>query len=173
MVKLRRIYWSVLIVWGIVLVANWGLFAYMNSYEYTMLVEAILFSLQSLGLLLVNAQLHWTISEIFEQEYFTRERRFLKCTLIAFTMSYFVVVIRSTTIYLMIRSDNFPAEEWVCKNNFIVNFINVVSYTFIDLIPICTIFYLHWQNFRKEAEKEYMLEKQMSGYGAGNRLSDY
>ena len=62
MVKLRRIYWSVLTVWGIVLVANWGLFAYVNSYEYTMLVEAILFSLQSLGLLLINAQLHRTIS---------------------------------------------------------------------------------------------------------------
>ena len=144
MVKLRRIYWSVLIAWGIVLVANWGLFAYFNSYEYTMLVEAILFSLQSLGLLLINAQLHRTISRIFDQEHFTRERRFLKCTLIAFTMSYFVVVIRSSTIYLMINSESFPAEEWVCENNFIVNVINVVSYTFIDLIPVCTIFYLHW-----------------------------
>ena len=65
--KLRRVYWGVLIIWTAVLLANWGVFAIVNSYEYTMLVEAILFSLQSLGLLLINAQLHRTISKIFEQ----------------------------------------------------------------------------------------------------------
>ena len=70
----------------------------------------------------------------------------------------------------MISDDDFWTEEWVCKNNFIVNVINVVSFTFIDLIPIFVIFYLHWQNFRKEAEKEYMLEKQLSGVSTkGNK----
>ena len=87
-------------------------------------------------------------------------------------MSYFVVVIRSTTIYLMIKEADFETEAWVCKNNFLVNVINIVSYIFIDLIPISTIFYLHWQNFRKEAEKEYMLEKKMSGVNDGNRSSN-
>ena len=72
----------------------------------------------------------------------------------------------------MIKDDDFWTDEWVCENNFLVNVINVVSYTFIDLIPICTIFYLHWQNFRKEAEKEYMLEKQLSGMNTGDRSSD-
>ena len=40
-----------------------------------------------------------------------------------------------------------------------MNVINVLSYTFIDLIPLGTIFYLHWKNFRNEAEKEYMLQR--------------
>ena len=87
-------------------------------------------------------------------------------------MSYFVVVIRSSTIYSMIKVSNFKVEEWICKNNFYVNLINVVSFTFIDLIPICTIFYLHWQNFRKEAEKEYLLEKQLSRTGSGTHYGD-
>ena len=47
---------------------------------------------------------------------------------------------------------------WICKNNFLVNIINVLCYVFIDLLPIATIFYLHWKNFRKEVEKEHHLE---------------
>jgi len=69
------------------------------------------------------------------------------------------VVIRTTTIYVMILHETFHVKKWVCESDFDVNVINMVCYSFIDLIPIGNIFYLHWLNFRKEAEKEYMLEK--------------
>ena len=42
-------------------------------------------------------------------------------------------------------------KEWVCKHNFKVNLFNVVSYSIIDLVPLGTIFYLHWKNFRVES----------------------
>ena len=53
-------------------------------------------------------------------------------------------------------------EKWVCENNFKVNLINVVCWLVIDLIPIGTIFYLHWKNFKIEAQKQYMLENMES-----------
>ena len=59
----------------------------------------------------------------------------------------------------MILHETFHVKKWVCESDFDVNVINMVCYSFIDLIPIGNIFYLHWLNFRKEAEKEYMLEK--------------
>ena len=83
----------------------------------------------------------------------------MKCTLVVFTMSYFVVVVRSFTIFAIIQADRGQLKIWVCKNNFIVNLINVISYVLIDLVPIGTIFYLHWKNFREEAQKQYMLDK--------------
>ena len=55
-----------------------------------------------------------------------------------------------------------PVEKWVCEHNFTVNLINVVCWLVIDLIPIGTIFYLHWKNFKIEAQKQYMLENMES-----------
>lgn len=86
------------------------------------------------------------------------ERRFLKCTLITFTLSYIVVVCRTFAIYIMIHIDSFHIKKWVCKNNFTVNLINCLTYLFIDIIPIATIFYLHFKNFREEEEKEKLRE---------------
>ena len=37
--------------------------------------------------------------------------------------------------------------------------LNILCYTLIDLIPIGTILFLHWKNFKMEAQKEYALDK--------------
>lgn len=77
-------------------------------------------------------------------------------------MSYFVVVARSFFIYTLIKQGEVNVKMWICKHNFELNIFNVTSYVFIDILPIGTIFYLHWKNFREESKKQYMLEKTQS-----------
>ena len=70
-----------------------------------------------------------------------------------------MVVVRSFLIYALITGGQVYVKKWICKHNFEVNVFNVTSYVFIDILPISTIFYLHWKNFREESKKQYMLEK--------------
>ena len=123
-----------------------------------MLMEAVMFSLQAVGLLIINAQLHMTISGIFGQAQFQRERRFLKCTLITFTMSYCIAFGRTFAIYTMIHNPSIHLKAWMCRNNFTVNLINFLTYIGIDIIPFFTIFFLHWKNFRHEEQKQLLNE---------------
>ena len=74
----------------------------------------------------------------------------MKCTLVTFTFSYIVAVGRTLGIYFVIVDKSIKIEIWTCENNFLVNCINVFTFFGIDLIPIGTIFYLHWKNFRTE-----------------------
>ena len=141
------------------LVASVVAFILLDSYEIVMLMESVLFTLQAIGLLIINADLHMTLSGIFKPAQFKNERRFLKCTLVTFTLSYLFAVGRTFAIYIMIHMETFHIKKWMCQNNFLVNLINIVCYIFIDLIPICTIFYLHRKNFHEEAKKERLNEK--------------
>ena len=152
-VRLKYIYRLAVLVWTLVLLVNVALFLIKRVYSFTMLMEAIMFSIQTAGLLGINAQLNYVLSGLFQNNQFTRERRFLKCTLVVFTLSYFVVVVRSFFIYALITSSEGQVKKWICKHNFEVNLFNVTSYVFIDILPISTIFYLHWKNFREETKK--------------------
>ena len=158
-VRLKRIYRFAVLFWIVILVTNLALFIYLKKYSFTMLVEAILFTVQALGLLGINAQLNHVLSGLFNSDQFRSERRFLKCTLVVFTLSYFLVVVRSFSFFYLITDPKIDVKKWVCLHNFEVNLFNVVSYTIIDLVPLGTIFYLHWKNFRVESQKQYMLEK--------------
>ena len=73
-------------------------------------------------------------------------------------MSYLIAVVRTVAIYTMIHKETFHIKVWLCKNNFLVNLINFATYIFIDIIPIFTIFFLHWKNFRDEVQKENLRE---------------
>ena len=124
-----------------------------------MLMETVLFMMQAIMLLVINAELHMTLSGIFKPAQFTRERRFLKCTLVVFTMSYMIAMVRTLSIYLMIHKKSFHIKKWLCENNFLVDVINLSTFCGIDIIPIFTIFYLHWKNFREEEKKEILHEQ--------------
>ena len=104
-VRLTRIYRIAVLVWIIILIVNVVLFIVKKKYSFTMLAEAILFTVQALGLLGINAQLNNVLSGLFNSEQFRNERRFLKCTLVVFTISYFLVVVRSFLFYYMITND--------------------------------------------------------------------
>ena len=77
-----------------------------------------------------------------------------------FTLSYFVAVSRTLAIYIMIHLESFHIKVWMCKNNFLVNVINLICFIFIDIVPILTIFYLHLKNFRDEDKKERLNKNQ-------------
>ena len=104
-VRLTRIYRIAVLVWIIILIVNVVLFIVKQKYSFTMLAEAILFTVQALGLLGINTQLNYVLSGLFDNEQFRNERRFLKCTLVVFTISYFLVVVRSFLFYYTITDD--------------------------------------------------------------------
>lgn len=154
----RSFNWS-MVVWLVCLLGFSIFFFMIQRYKDSMLVFSCLFFVQACGLISINYILSSTLSGIFNQVPFKKERRFLKCTLLTFTVSYIIVIARTTFIYWVISQSKFEFKVWICKNNTFVNFLNVVSYTLIDLIPIGTIIFLHWRNYRKEAQKEYDLDK--------------
>ena len=103
------------------------------------------------------------LANIFDVNSFNAERRFLRCTLLMFAMSYCIVVARCITIYVLISIEGESVKVWICENNFYVNLINTSSWLLIDLLPLGTIFYLHWLNFRKESLKDFIRDKMHFG----------
>ena len=67
-VRLTRIYRIAVLVWIIILIVNVVLFIVKKKYSFTMLAEAILFTVQALGLLGINAQLNNVLSGLFNSE---------------------------------------------------------------------------------------------------------
>ena len=150
-VKRQRYSAGALIVWAVLLCGALVCFFTVDlSYKRIMLANACLFTVQACFMLIINATLHRAINKTFNVEELRSERNFLKCTLVLFTLSYILVVLRSFAIYALIQEQT-SLEKWVCENNLEVNSLNVLSWLFIDLLPIGTIFYLHWKNFQKEA----------------------
>jgi len=56
-------------------------------------------------------------------------------------------------IYLetLIKLSNDKVHAWVCEKNFWLDLVNLICYMLIDMIPYCTIFFLHWKNFGYDA----------------------
>ena len=71
--------------------------------------------------------------------------------MLGFSISYFFAVIRTFSIFVVLHLTDASVLEWVCNNNFLVNVINLLTWFLIDLIPISTIFFLHWRNYRNES----------------------
>ena len=65
--NLSLIYTIFLCLWTACLVASAIIFLFVDKYEYIMLMETIMFSVQAMGLLIINADLHKTLSSIFGQ----------------------------------------------------------------------------------------------------------
>ena len=67
-VRLKRIYRIAFLLWVIILVVNVVLFVVKKKYSFTMLVEAILFTVQALSLVGINAQLNHVLDSLFNSE---------------------------------------------------------------------------------------------------------
>lgn len=63
--KMRIGYRVFHLIWAIGLVVSAIMFFFIDNYEYIMLMEAIMFTVQAVGLLVINAQLNRTLSSIF------------------------------------------------------------------------------------------------------------
>ena len=130
------------------------LFFVFSYYEYIMLGISLLFIFQFTWVLSANIVLHNTLTKTFDAKQLANERRFLKCTLIVFSISYFFAVVRTTSIFSFVALTDDKVLLWVCNNNFEANMLNCVSWFLIDLLPVGTIFFLHWRNYRKESMKQ-------------------
>ena len=64
--KLRSAYSISLYVWTGLVFTSAVLFFFIANYEYIMLMESIMFTLQAAGLIFINVQLHRTLSGIFK-----------------------------------------------------------------------------------------------------------
>lgn len=93
---------TALIVWITVLVGASVYFFFERRYEYIMIGYATLFTLQTIFLMTINWILNSVLSKLFKGASFSNERRFLICTLIIFTISYFVVLLRTVSITVLL-----------------------------------------------------------------------
>ena len=64
-VRLKYIYRLAVLVWTLVLLVNVALFLIKKVYSFTMLMEAIMFTIQTAGLLGINFQLNYVLSGLF------------------------------------------------------------------------------------------------------------
>ena len=64
-VRLKYIYRLAVLVWTLVLLVNVALFLIKKVYSFTMLMEAIMFTIQTVGLLGINFQLNYVLSGLF------------------------------------------------------------------------------------------------------------
>ena len=158
--KLKKIYCACLIAWFVLLTGASAYFFITVYFPFVMGGFAILFSIQAVYLLIVNGVLNATLTKIFDVEQFTVERRFLKTTLCAFSLSYLVVMVRAIFIETLVFRYN--SRTWICNNNDTANLINVIMWSLIDLFPFGTIFFLHWRNFRHEFQKQEILRSHES-----------
>ena len=81
---------------------------------------------------------------------FKKEKQFLMVTLISFSGSYMVEVIRNTLNFLILdENDNgFEAvNTLLCKSNFTMSMYNIITWTITELIPYIIIFSLNFGNF--------------------------
>ena len=51
--------------------------------------------------------------------------------------------------------------------------INLLTWLLIDLVPIGTIFFLHWRNYRKESQKQTALAAEESSFFEESSLSQF
>lgn len=99
---MKKKMWTSLVVWITVLVGASIYFFLAKDYEYIMIGYATLFTLQTIFLMTINWILNSVLSKLFQGASFSNERRFLICTLIIFTISYFVVLLRTISITLLL-----------------------------------------------------------------------
>ena len=90
---------------------------------------------------------------------FKKEKRYLFITLIAFSTSYLVDVIRNAVIYTLLRRETMYASSgdydhtkvysFFCKNNFNMSLFNIGTYVVTELMPYLILFSLNLSNFRQ------------------------
>lgn len=87
---------------------------------------------------------------------FKRERCFLISTLVFFTISYFMMVVRNILLFRMmtgVDSDDIVGS-YLCKENFRLALFNVLCDIVTELIPYTIIFCLNLSNFREIERRE-------------------
>lgn len=119
---------------------------------YGAIGECILFTLLVIQLLVVNFCLLKQINKLLgskeeADKKFAKEKNFLISTLIFFSISYLMFVIRNIIIYSIMTTDSQGFDNFFCDSNFKVVIENICFYTIAILLPYIVIFILNYKNF--------------------------
>ena len=115
---------------------------------------------------------------------FKHEKRFLISTLILFSLSYLVSVVRNLAIFYFLENeeentDSRLHEIW-CSSNFNISLFNIGCYIVTELIPYLIIFILNFNNFRtigkqdnftKSRKKQRFVQQLMEGEYMNNSFN--
>ena len=130
-----------------------------------LLINAIIFLLLAIQLLVLNIRLVRTMRLMFGESYaeanFKNERRFLMTTVVAFSVSYFFISAKSIIGYFFLSiHSQYNRAQYICRNNMHVDIFNVCCFLVIDFFPFIAIYCLHLANFKKEDQKNALLEEE-------------
>lgn len=156
LVRKRYIFHGLLAFWLLVTVIYLGLILE-DWYRWASLGETILFSLLGIQLLIIDYVLQKQMNALFSQQTiensFKHEKRFLISTLVLFSISYLVSVLRNLTIFWMLENEKFGNDNKLhriyCSSNFDISSFNVSCYVICELVPYLVVFYLNHCNFRQ------------------------
>lgn len=120
--------------------------------KYLAISECILFFLLGVQLLVVNFLLLKQINELLgskeeADKKFATEKRFLISTLVFFSISYLVAMIKNIIIYEIIVTDIEKFDHFFCSSNFKEAIINIGYCIIAVLMPYLVIFFLNYKNF--------------------------
>ena len=107
-----------------------------------------------------NVWLNRSMRELFGPDRlkttFKSEIRFLRCTLVTFSVSYLVMVLRNVVngLLLTVYKDSARVEENFCDNPFLFNLVNLTSYMLIEILPFMSVAWLNYRNFVKEMQNK-------------------
>ena len=161
--KKRYIFHGLLVAW-LILTSVYFYFILAQWYEMSTIGETILFSLLGIQLLIINIKLLRIMKRIFGEHImeknFKHELKFLISTLILFSISYLVSVLRNLFIFWMLENEVDDEEEKIhkiwCSTNFDISVFNIICYIITELIPYIVIFVLNFNNFKQmNRQKEF------------------
>ena len=141
------VFWVLVIIWYVIAILFFDDTAFQIS-------DVIGFSLLFVQLLILNWWLLNLMNQIFGKtdSKFKSEKRFLISTLIFFSFSYLILVVRNVTAYVAFEStkggDLGRHGTWVCIDDFYLSLFNIFFYIFSEWLPYMIIFVLNYRNFR-------------------------
>ena len=123
-----------------------------------------LYALLGAQLLIVNFILLHQLNTLFPTEEqgrskFRREKCFLISTLVFFSISYILVVLRNSILFSMMTGGQSAVGNWLCESNFKLSVWNIIMATFTELLPYSIIFVLNIKNFRQIKRHEKILDQ--------------
>ena len=142
-----------LVVWAIIMLGYITAVVIPYQNQYAALLDFISFSLLGIQLLILNVLLLNQMNSLFGKNRFMKEKSFLICTLVFFSISYLMSVGKNVLVYMAYKNTQDNAtqriNQWFCHSNFRLSVFNVTLFMITEWLPYIIIFALNLRNFRQ------------------------
>lgn len=138
-----------------------------RNYTYGAICSMILFILLGGQLLAINGMLNSQMKKIFKErmndDTFKKEKRYLFITLVSFSISYLIDVIRNAVLWEMLNEikDSNRTFLFICENNCTMSLYNIAIWAVTELTPYMIIFWLNLANFRQMGRQDEYVQNRM------------